>query len=184
MADACSAAGIPLTLLISFYSIIFGSIIGLSGALMLRSRHRAGLAYFLATGNGPILNRRVELTALRSDGTEFPVELTVTVPIAEAKLRFPFLPRRKDLPESLTGFMQQRRILEAAAVRVDQPADERAARRDPLIPPPRTAGYGSDRSPEDVSFGSMPGDSQRRRPIIGCTSTLTRCRMPPIWATP
>ncbi|MEO6463251.1 MAG: ATP-binding protein, partial [Candidatus Eisenbacteria bacterium] len=44
----------------------------------LRSRHRAGLAYFLATGNGPILNRRIELMALRADGTEFPVELTVT----------------------------------------------------------------------------------------------------------
>ena len=34
-------SGIPLTLLISFYSIIFGSIIGLAGALMLRSRRRA-----------------------------------------------------------------------------------------------------------------------------------------------
>src|SRR4029434_1814090 len=40
-------SGIPLTLLISFYSIIFGSIIGLSGALMLRSRHRA-LRWFAA----------------------------------------------------------------------------------------------------------------------------------------
>lgn len=34
-------SGIPLTLLISLYSIVFGSIIGLSGALMLRSRRRA-----------------------------------------------------------------------------------------------------------------------------------------------
>ena len=40
-------SGIPLTLLISFYSIIFGSIIGLGGALMLRSRHRA-LRWFAA----------------------------------------------------------------------------------------------------------------------------------------
>ena len=40
-------SGIPLTLLISFYSIIVGSIIGLSGALMLRSRHRA-LRWFAA----------------------------------------------------------------------------------------------------------------------------------------
>jgi His/Glu/Gln/Arg/opine family amino acid ABC transporter permease subunit len=40
-------SGIPLTLLISFYSIIVGSIIGLGGALMLRSRHRA-LRWFAA----------------------------------------------------------------------------------------------------------------------------------------
>jgi two-component system cell cycle sensor histidine kinase/response regulator CckA len=44
-----------------------------------RERHRAGLARFLATGEGPVLGRRVELTALRRDGSEFPVELTVTV---------------------------------------------------------------------------------------------------------
>lgn len=33
-------SGIPLTLLISFYAIVIGSVIGLSGALMSRSRHR------------------------------------------------------------------------------------------------------------------------------------------------
>jgi PAS domain S-box-containing protein len=44
----------------------------------LREQHRRGLARCLATGEGPILNRRVELSALRADGTEFPVELTAT----------------------------------------------------------------------------------------------------------
>ena len=43
-----------------------------------RERHTAGLAEYLRSGNGPILGRHVELTALRADGTEFPVELTVT----------------------------------------------------------------------------------------------------------
>ena len=33
---------------------------------------------YLATGEGPVLNRRLELTAMRSDGTEFPVELAIT----------------------------------------------------------------------------------------------------------
>jgi PAS domain S-box-containing protein len=47
----------------------------------LRSRHRAGIAHYLATGSGPILGRRMELTALRRDGSTFPVEITVT-PIA------------------------------------------------------------------------------------------------------
>jgi len=42
-----------------------------------REAHAAGLRRFLATGEGPILNQRIELTALRRDGTEFPVELAV-----------------------------------------------------------------------------------------------------------
>src|SRR6266542_157803 len=44
---------------------------------LLRERHRAGLARFLATGEGPLLGKRFEFTALRADGTEFPIELTV-----------------------------------------------------------------------------------------------------------
>jgi PAS domain S-box-containing protein len=42
-----------------------------------RERHRAGLARYLATGESGILGRRVEFTAVRKDGTEFPVELAV-----------------------------------------------------------------------------------------------------------
>src|SRR5262245_33712577 len=44
----------------------------------LRERHRRGLARFLETGTGVILDRRLELTGLRRDETEFPVELTIT----------------------------------------------------------------------------------------------------------
>jgi PAS domain S-box-containing protein len=43
-----------------------------------REQHRRGLAHFLQTGEGPILGRRIELTALRADGSEFPVELAIT----------------------------------------------------------------------------------------------------------
>jgi len=43
-----------------------------------REAHGRGVARFLTTGEGPILNRRLELTALRRDGDEFPVELAVT----------------------------------------------------------------------------------------------------------
>lgn len=43
-----------------------------------RADHRAGMAHYLATGAGPVLNKRLELTALRADGSEFPIELTVT----------------------------------------------------------------------------------------------------------
>jgi PAS domain S-box-containing protein len=46
----------------------------------LRHRHRKGLARYLETGKGPILGKRVEMTAMRVDGSEFPVELAI-VPI-------------------------------------------------------------------------------------------------------
>jgi PAS domain S-box-containing protein len=44
----------------------------------LRERHSRGMAHYLATGEGPVLGKRLELTALRADGTEFPVELAIT----------------------------------------------------------------------------------------------------------
>jgi PAS domain S-box-containing protein len=44
----------------------------------LRERHREGLARYLITGQAKILNRRLEMPALRSDGSQFPVELTIS----------------------------------------------------------------------------------------------------------
>ena len=43
-----------------------------------RAAHRRGMAHFLATGEGPVLNKRLELSAVRADGSEFPVELAIT----------------------------------------------------------------------------------------------------------
>lgn len=43
-----------------------------------REAHNAGLERHLSTGESHILGRRIELQALRSDGKEFPVEITVT----------------------------------------------------------------------------------------------------------
>ncbi|MGH7385568.1 MAG: PAS domain S-box protein, partial [Candidatus Rokuibacteriota bacterium] len=43
-----------------------------------REAHRRGLARYLATGQSSLLGGRIEVTALRADGSEFPVELTVT----------------------------------------------------------------------------------------------------------
>jgi diguanylate cyclase (GGDEF)-like protein/PAS domain S-box-containing protein len=47
----------------------------------LREAHQRGFARYLASGEAPIFGKRLELEALRSDGSEFPVELAV-VPIA------------------------------------------------------------------------------------------------------
>src|SRR5262249_21341902 len=45
----------------------------------LREQHRSGLAHYLATGEGPALNKRLKLVGMRSDETEFPVELSITL---------------------------------------------------------------------------------------------------------
>lgn len=42
-----------------------------------RDQHTKGLARYLATGESHLLGRRLRLSALRADGTEFPIELTV-----------------------------------------------------------------------------------------------------------
>jgi PAS domain S-box-containing protein len=43
-----------------------------------RDAHRRGLAHYMATGDGPVLGTRLELSALRRDGHEFPIELAIT----------------------------------------------------------------------------------------------------------
>jgi PAS domain S-box-containing protein len=71
----------------------------------LRERHRAGLARYLGSGTGEIIGQRVELTALRATGTEFPIELTVTPVLSGG-------------PPSFTGFIRdisRRRQLEEQA---------------------------------------------------------------------
>ena len=44
----------------------------------LRERHRQGLAHYLRTGEGPVLGRRIEIAAVRADGTEILVEIAIT----------------------------------------------------------------------------------------------------------
>jgi PAS domain S-box-containing protein len=43
-----------------------------------REAHRQGIARYLATGEAHMLDRRIEVTAQRADGTAFPAEVTVT----------------------------------------------------------------------------------------------------------
>jgi PAS domain S-box-containing protein len=43
-----------------------------------RNAHRAGLAHYLGTGDGPVLGKVLELTALHRTGREFPVELAIS----------------------------------------------------------------------------------------------------------
>jgi PAS domain S-box-containing protein len=59
----------------------------------LRGQHQQGLARFLATGEPRVIGKRVEMTAMRADGSEFPVELAIT--------RIPL-----DGPPSFTGYLR------------------------------------------------------------------------------
>jgi len=43
-----------------------------------REAHTRGFQRFLKTGEGPVLNKRIEITALHHDGHEFPVELSIS----------------------------------------------------------------------------------------------------------
>lgn len=44
-----------------------------------REAHHHGIERFFTTREGPILNKRLELSALHRSGREFPVEMTVSV---------------------------------------------------------------------------------------------------------
>ncbi len=43
-----------------------------------REAHHMGLKHYLSSGEGPILGKRIELTAMRADGSLFPVEVAVS----------------------------------------------------------------------------------------------------------
>jgi PAS domain S-box-containing protein len=59
----------------------------------LREKHRQGFARYLATGEARVLGKRIEMTAVRADGTEFPVELAIA--------RIPM-----EGPPSFTGYLR------------------------------------------------------------------------------
>jgi PAS domain S-box-containing protein len=120
----------------------------------LREQHRQGLARYLSTGEGPVIDRRVELTAMRSDGSEFPVELTVTRVDASTGLVF-------------TGYVRditERKRAEADLIearnRADLIANEQAALR-------RVATLVARGAPSDEVFHAVCEEAGR---LVGATS--------------
>ncbi|HLP21789.1 MAG TPA: ATP-binding protein, partial [Chitinophagales bacterium] len=43
-----------------------------------RVAHQRGMKHFFETGEGPVLNRRIDITALKKDNTEFDIELSIS----------------------------------------------------------------------------------------------------------
>ncbi len=52
-----------------------------------REQHKKGMQRYLQTGEGPMLNKIIEITALDKNGREFPVELTIA-PIKQGDTNF------------------------------------------------------------------------------------------------
>ena len=77
-----------------------------------REAHTRGLARFLATGEGPVLNRVLEVPALRRDGREFPAEISIApVRLGEQYLFAAFI---RDVTERKRAEEELRRAKEAA----------------------------------------------------------------------
>jgi PAS domain S-box-containing protein len=75
-----------------------------------RDAHWRGLRHFLKAGEGPMLNQRVELDALHSDGHEFPIEMTISaLPVQDGWSFHAFI---ADVSERQRGEQERRRLLE------------------------------------------------------------------------
>jgi PAS domain S-box-containing protein len=83
----------------------------------LREPHRRGLARYLQTKRGVVLDRRLELTGMRRDGSEFPVELTIT------RIALPGPPTFTGYLRDITARVTSERELRASRARLVEVAD-------------------------------------------------------------
>jgi signal transduction histidine kinase len=84
----------------------------------LRDRHREGLARCVRTGDGGLLGHRIEITGMRADGSEFPVELTIT------RIDVPGAPRFTGFVRDITERKRAESDLRASRARIVEAADE------------------------------------------------------------
>ena len=81
-----------------------------------RAAHETGLKHYLATGEGPVLNKRIEVPALHRNGIEIPVELSIT-----ASKQFGeqlFIGFIRDISKQRAEADRQQRILQESEHRV------------------------------------------------------------------
>jgi PAS domain S-box-containing protein len=83
----------------------------------LREAHRSGLARFLTTETPVVLDRRLELTGKRKDGSEFPVELTIT------RIALPGAPRFTGYLRDITERREADEALRASRARLVEVGD-------------------------------------------------------------
>jgi PAS domain S-box-containing protein len=91
----------------------------------LRAQHRNGLARYLETGESRILGQRLEITGMRADGSEFPVELTITrIPLVGPPM---FTGHVRDISDRV-GMLEELRASRARLVTAGDEARQRLER--------------------------------------------------------
>jgi PAS domain S-box-containing protein len=88
----------------------------------LRERHRRGFARYLRTEAPTLLDTRLEITALRADGSEFPVELTIT------RVPLPGSPTFTGYVRDITERRRAEQELRESRARIVEAADEERRR--------------------------------------------------------
>jgi PAS domain S-box-containing protein len=83
----------------------------------LRESHRRGLARYVETARGVVLDRRLELVGMRRDGSEFPVELTIT------RIALPGAPTFTGYLRDITDRVTAEQELQASRARLVEVAD-------------------------------------------------------------
>jgi PAS domain S-box-containing protein len=78
-----------------------------------REDHYRGMDRFYATGEAPIVNQRLEVSALHRDGHEFPIEITITSPVRSGKGYY-FGAFLRDISDRLRHEEELRRAKETA----------------------------------------------------------------------
>jgi PAS domain S-box-containing protein len=73
-----------------------------------RNAHVQGVAHYLKTGEGPYLGKRLEVTAQRADGSEFPAELAIDV--AQGRGGEIFIGYLRDITERKQAEMERSRL--------------------------------------------------------------------------
>lgn len=80
----------------------------------LRDQHHAGVNHYLRTGEGPVLRTRIEITALRRSGEEFPVELSISpVSVGSEEIFLAFI---RDVSASKASMGELKRRADEAAL--------------------------------------------------------------------
>ena len=84
----------------------------------LQAKHRPGMERYMTTSEGPVLRKRIELTGMRADGSEFPVEIAI-VPIEMAGATI-FTGHVRNLTERKRAEEELQRAREELESRVEQ----------------------------------------------------------------
>ena len=80
-----------------------------------RNAHRAGMKHYIATGEGPVLNQRIEIDAITSDGVSIMVELAIKESIGpEGRLFFGYVRDITEKKAAETALLEAKERAEVA----------------------------------------------------------------------